>query len=115
MRGMQKISGGFWHWLDRVAATLVALVTRLAAPRTIRFVESDRGEFTAQSSDNTMGAAASEGRLRVDGGKILGIATGIETALRGSQIELVMQSERFLFKPLELPSRAVEFLDGIVR
>ena len=116
MTTMQTISEGFWRWLDRVAEAMVALVARLAAPRTISLVEDDSGEFTAQSSDISMPATASEGRLRVDGGKILGVGSAsVETALRGSHVELVLQPERFLFKPLELPLRAAEFLDGIVR
>jgi general secretion pathway protein L len=112
----QKINEGFWRWLDRVAEAMVALVARLAAPRTISLVEGDSGEFNAQSSDISMAAAAIEGRLRVDGGKILGVGSAnVETALRGSHVELGLQPDRFLFKPLELPLRAAEFLDGIVR
>ena len=35
--------------------------------------------------------------------------------LAGSQIEVILKASRFIFRPLELPSRANEFLDGVVR
>ena len=66
MTTMQTISEGFWRWLDRVAEAMVALAARLAAPRTISLVEGDSGEFTAQSSDISLPAAANECRLRIE-------------------------------------------------
>src|SRR6516164_9229173 len=91
MTGAQRISQLFWAWLDRVAEAVVAGVARVAAPRTVRLVETSDGQLTAQSSDISMPETASGGQLRVDDGKIVAVGSKeLETALHGSHVELLL-------------------------
>jgi general secretion pathway protein L len=98
-------------WLDCVAATVVAALGRITSPRNVRLVEASTGEFAVE----TGGRAATE-RVRIDDGHIVGaLPENVASTLRGSRLELVLRPDSFLFRPLELPQRAAEFLSGIVR
>jgi len=99
------------HWTDTVAAAVVAAIGRFVSPRVVRLVESDRPDTFAlqgegRAADDTQRVIFANGRF--DGG-------AFAEAIQGSRIELVLRSGRFLVRPLELPARASEFLDGIVR
>lgn len=112
----QTISGGFSRWLDQVAEAMIAVIARLALRRTVRLVEGESGQFAIHMSDIGTSAASSAGQIRLENGKIIGGQPAkAETALRGSRVELVLRPNRFVFRPLELPSAAAEFLDGVVR
>jgi general secretion pathway protein L len=117
MTAMQTITDGFWRWLDQVAEAIVAVIARIAARRAVHLVEGEGGQFVVQATDaRTSELAAKSGPLRLEDGKIVSRQTAeTEAMLRGGRVELVFKAERFLFKPLELPSRAAEFLDGVVR
>jgi general secretion pathway protein L len=112
MTAAETITASFWRWLDQVAETLLAAIARLSASRTVRLVEADGGQFVLAGTQSIT-SAAEPAVFRFEDGKIVGAQ--VETALRRGRIELMMRPDRFIFKPLELPSRAAEFLDGVVR
>lgn len=116
MKAIEVITNSFWRWLDSVADFVIALVARIATPRTVRLIEGEHGQFTMVPSNGGESAALSHAELRVDGDGFVGQPTPqIEAALRGSRVELLLRPDRFVFKPLDLPQRAGEFLDGVVR
>jgi general secretion pathway protein L len=101
----------FVRWTDAVALAVVALLERVISPRVVRLVEADdpAGGFKLQNANSP---AAPGSRLRFVEGRFAGDAV---SSIDGSRVELVLGTGKFLFRPLELPARATEFIDGIVR
>lgn len=113
MNRLTRIIHAFWQWLDRVAGLATALIARLVTKRTVRVHETEPGRFMAASDETGI---ASNQVLFITGDNIANESTvAVLDALRGSRVEVLLRSDRFVFKPLELPSRAAEFLDGVVR
>ena len=110
MTSLRVILDGFFRWIDAVAAAIVNGIGRLSARRTVQIVEEDGGAFVVRSG------RAKADRLVMADGQVAGtVSDKVAAALRGNRAELILRPERFLFRPLELPKRASEFLDGIVR
>jgi len=106
----RQIAAGFSQWLNCVAGVVVATFGRIAAPRLVRLSEQTDGTFAVEAPGAKFGTAS----VRITNG--VATCSGEAGAiLKGSQIELAMRPSQFLFRPLELPRRAAEFLDGIVR
>jgi general secretion pathway protein L len=109
----RQIADGLSRWIDSVAATVVGLLGRIVARRAVQLVEEKDGVFALQQRER---ASDLPERIQIADGRVVGqLPAGIATALRGTRVELVLQPARFLFRPLELPGRAAEFLDGVVR
>jgi general secretion pathway protein L len=116
MKPIAAIRKGFWQWLDRVAEDVAAFSARVATPRTIQLVEEEPGQFAVLSVKKTQAAALHGFRLRIEDGAIVDRPPPqVEAALRGSRVELLLRPGYFVFKPLDLPTRAAEFLEGVVR
>jgi|SRR6185437_10372890 len=111
MNFLRQIADGFSRWMDAVTVAAVAILGRLVAPRMVRLAEQANGTFVLQTP---AGKASSSTPIKISNG-VASCSGEAAVALKGSQVELAMRSEQFFFRPLELPRRASEFLDGIVR
>lgn len=111
MSALRQLADLFTQWMDGVAAFIVGFLRRFTAPNAVALTEESDGSFTVQKSGKS---AASH--VRFADGRVTGPdAAGVEGTLKGSRADVVLRSDRFLLRPLELPQRAGEFLDGVVR
>jgi general secretion pathway protein L len=109
MKRLRHLIEGLSRWLDNVAETLVAMIGRLGSPRAVELVEGADGAFTLRVPGKA-GSSLSPIELRTTGESSAGAP-----ALQGNRAEIVLLASRFVFRQLELPRRAAEFLDGVVR
>ena len=112
MTRIRAIVDGVLCWIDGVAATIVALAGWFGSRRTVQLVEDGSGFLVAAGGGASPARAV---RLQIRDGKLIAGDPSHTASLRGRRVELMLQPDRFLFRPLELPKRAAEFLDGIVR
>lgn len=111
---LRRIADGVSLWLDLVAVTVIALIGRLRSARRVQLVEEEDGTFSVRIPGQDADPAGRSVRL-LAGGDGVAPPAGLAAVVRGSRAELVLRPDHFLFRPLELPKRAAEFLAGIVR
>jgi general secretion pathway protein L len=114
MNSLRQFLEACSRWIDCVATAIVAMRGWFVKSRPVELIEESGGEFSLclDGKDSRDGA----GRIRIVDGKLVGALPGpLAAKLKACRAELVLQPARFMFRPLELPRRAGEFLDGIVR
>ncbi|MBI3703031.1 MAG: PilN domain-containing protein [Rhizobiales bacterium] len=112
MKFLRQIMDGFLRWMDCVAAGAVTMLDRLVAPRRVRLVEQESGTFILQAPAGDTSPSSLQVKIANGVASCAGSATAM---LKGSRVELAMRPDRFFFRSIELPRRATEFLDGVVR
>ncbi len=129
MSWVQKIANQASLWIDHVATAFLTWREGLRPPRFARLVEQDDGAFVLQPPDaptkRVLGrktarqkrpSNAYPGPIRIDDGAIAPAdAAALAPFLSRASVELVLVPQRFMFRPLHLPRRAADFLEGIVR
>ena len=110
MNLLRTIGATLGAWTGSVAAAVIAGLDRIVSPRVVRLVEADDGGFAVEATGKTDSIPA---RVAFSDGALSG--SNLASLFRGSRVEIILQAKRFLFRPLELPARAADFLEGIVR
>src|SRR5262245_27579966 len=103
-------------WIAAVAAAIEAIATRIVPPRRILFVEGAPDSFTARVTSHGKGAALPQVSFSLLNGRPEPpFSSEWQAALRGSRIDIVMRPDQMLFRVVDFPKAAAEFLDGMVR
>jgi general secretion pathway protein L len=106
----------FLEWCGVVAKALIACVSGLKPARTMRLTEVEPNGFTVEVLRAGKTTNPLQEKIRIVDGSLDGSLPGnLIKAIRGSHIEVILKPDRFLFRPIELPKRAAEFLHGILR
>ncbi len=113
---LSKITENVSHWIDMMAETAIAAIGRFQPARRIKFIEEDGDIFSVrhEGPEVKSNSAISSVRL-LDGNEPATPKPELAAIIQGGEVEIVLRPRHFLIRSLELPKRAGEFLDGIVR
>lgn len=113
---LSELKALFTAWIAAVAAAVEAALSRAAPRRRILLVEGDSNSFTARVLTAQKGAALSETSFRLlEGRTDPALTAEWLTMLRGSCIDIRMRPDHVLFRAVDFPKQAADFLDGMIR
>jgi general secretion pathway protein L len=106
----------FGEWIAAVARAVNSIASRFMPQRQILLIEGEGNTFAAKTAPVRKHAALPDVSFRLsDGGPNPSLPADWESALRGSRVEFLLKSDHVLFRSLDFPRRAVDFLDGMIR
>jgi len=99
-----------------VATAIEAVAARLLPGRRVLLTEVEPGNFTARLLAVHKGPNLPPASFSfVDGQPEPALTEGWRSALRGSRIDIMMRPDHVLFRALDFPRQATDFLHGMVR
>lgn len=113
----ERLRGELASWIGSVATVIVDRIGGFNLKPPIQLIETERNVFTLRMIARGGRSAAPDCQLRLQDGDATGAALpeSWRPLLRGCRVEIMLMPDRFLSRPLELPRRAAEFLDAMVR
>ena len=106
----------FDEWIAAVTGAVDAVAGRLIRARAIRLDEGADGMFTASTVAAKAGERLPAVAFRIDNGKPQPpLPSEWKSAFRGSRIEVQLQPDYVMTRLLDFPSKAGDFLDGMIR
>ena len=103
-------------WIDDVAVGLTLLGTMLRRSHRIELVEQADGSFLVVDMSKQAAERADGPSFRIDESGIADpISPQTRSLLARSTVDVMLAPSRFIFRSLELPQGARQFLDGVVR
>jgi general secretion pathway protein L len=111
-----QIRNEFSTWIGFVADAVVAAINRIGVRRHVHLIETGQNSFSMRMISKPKQSAPPDFDFELmDDEPAPALPADWKAALRGSQFEVFLRSSRFLFRPLDLPKRAADFLDAMVR
>jgi general secretion pathway protein L len=104
------------HWLDAVAAGLDGLFGVFRGHRRVELIEQPDGTFLVAERGKGAAMVIEGPPLRLEQDRFAEpVPEKARTKLARSPVDVVLAPSRFVFRTLELPRGASQFLDGVVR
>lgn len=116
MATFAEIKGLFDEWIAAVARAIDSGIGRYRRRLRIVLRENDNHVFTATLEPVRKGPALPDVSFRLsDGQPDPSLRADWVAAFRGSQVEALLAPGQVLFRSLDFPKQAVDFLDGMIR
>ena len=113
---LSEASALFDEWIASVAGAIDSMIGRYA-PRSQIVLGGERtGVLTAKLKSARQGPALSDVSFRISNGRPSPpLPADWQAAFRGSRVETDLAPAQVLFRPLDFPKQAADFLDGMIR
>ena len=116
MNFLRRLAVLLSRWMDDVSLAVISISGVIRPIRKFQVAEQEDLAFNVQPISARSARRAAGARLRFVEGRIPeDTRAEVGSQLEGGQIELILARRRFVFRSLELPQQAADFLDAIVR